>query len=242
MIKQIFTESESITQLNTSLWELERGHRNNKFEILNIADHLPVGVLINSRQGSNIYLNKISEQVLNITQSESRELGAEYGKQIVYSDREYKEINSRIDDFYRQNDPNAILSFFQRLKPIGAEYFEWMYITSKLYQHPEEEEEYCRLLVACPVKLMGDMAGKIDRLLDESTYMKKYLKQYAQLTKREKDILKEVVKGHANKRIAENLFISQHTVEQHRKNINRKLGFNNMPDLIKFVRAFELDL
>ncbi len=241
MITQKLTETESTDHLNSSLWELEKGHRNNEFDLLNIADHLPVGILINSREGGNIYQNKISEKVLNLTLAESRELGPEYSKKIIHSMEEYNEITAKVDDFYRQNDPTAILSFFQRLKPIGANHFEWTYITSKLYRH-EDEQDYCRLLVACPVKLMGDMAGKIDRMLDENTYMKKYFKQYAMLTKREKEVIRGITTGNTNIQIADQLFISRHTVEQHRKNINRKLDFNNISDLMRFARAFELDI
>ena len=241
MITKKITEAEITNNLSMNLLGLEKGHRQNKYNILDIADQLPVGIVINNRQGANLYLNRVSEQALNLTLAESTELGPEYSKKIIYSIQEYRDITDKVEAFYLENDENAVLSFFQRLKPIGADYLEWMYITSKLFKY-KEEEEYCRLLVACPVKNMGDMAGKIDRMLDENTYMKRYFKQYALLTKREKDIIRGITAGSTNAQIADELFISRHTVEQHRKNINRKLGFNNMPDLIKFARTFDLDI
>jgi len=55
------------------------------------------------------------------------------------------------------------------------------------------------------------------------------------LTTREREILKLISKEYNNKRIAEKLFISERTVETHRKNIFRKTGTNNLVGLIKFA-------
>ncbi|MFA5444387.1 MAG: LuxR C-terminal-related transcriptional regulator [Bacteroidales bacterium] len=48
-----------------------------------------------------------------------------------------------------------------------------------------------------------------------------------ELSKREKDIIVEVVKGLTNKQIADKLFISVHTVMTHRKNIASKLQIHS---------------
>lgn len=55
------------------------------------------------------------------------------------------------------------------------------------------------------------------------------------LTKREKEILKYVVEGVTNPKIAEKLFISIRTVETHKTNIMKKLNLNNNIDLVKFA-------
>jgi DNA-binding CsgD family transcriptional regulator len=53
------------------------------------------------------------------------------------------------------------------------------------------------------------------------------------LTAREKEVLELVAKGYSSKQIAEELFISKHTVESHRKNLLQKLQANNAADLIQ---------
>jgi DNA-binding CsgD family transcriptional regulator len=78
------------------------------------------------------------------------------------------------------------------------------------------------------------------RILDENQYVKKNFRKYAALTKREKEILTLVCQGDSNPTIAEKLFISRRTVEQHRKNINRKLDTNKLNELIKFAQAFDM--
>ncbi|MBN8991330.1 MAG: response regulator transcription factor [Rhizobiales bacterium] len=52
------------------------------------------------------------------------------------------------------------------------------------------------------------------------------------LTRRERDVLRQVVIGASNKEIATALGISFRTVEEHRSNIMRKLGVKNAAELI----------
>ena len=64
-----------------------------------------------------------------------------------------------------------------------------------------------------------------------NTIQKKSKKISSELTKREKDIVKYIAKGQTNKEIAEELFISIHTVITHRKNISKKLGIRTASGL-----------
>jgi DNA-binding NarL/FixJ family response regulator len=60
------------------------------------------------------------------------------------------------------------------------------------------------------------------------------------LTDREREIVKLIAKEYNNKEIAEELFISERTVETHRKNIFRKTGTSSLVGLIKFAYANNL--
>ncbi|MEO9483183.1 MAG: response regulator transcription factor [Ekhidna sp.] len=60
------------------------------------------------------------------------------------------------------------------------------------------------------------------------------------LTDREREILQLISKEYTNRQMAEELFISERTVETHRKNIFRKTGTNNLVGLIKFAYANNL--
>ena len=57
------------------------------------------------------------------------------------------------------------------------------------------------------------------------------------LTEREIEIVKLIAGEFSNKQIAEKLFISERTVESHRKNIFRKTETNSIVGLIKFAYA-----
>lgn len=60
------------------------------------------------------------------------------------------------------------------------------------------------------------------------------------LSERERQILQLISEEFTNKDIAEALFISERTVETHRKNIFRKTGTNNIVGLIKYAYANKL--
>lgn len=55
------------------------------------------------------------------------------------------------------------------------------------------------------------------------------------LSRREREIINLIKKGMNAREIAETLFISQFTVETHRKNILKKLGFNSQKELIVYA-------
>ncbi|QMV20124.1 response regulator [Granulicella sp. 5B5] len=55
------------------------------------------------------------------------------------------------------------------------------------------------------------------------------------LTEREREVLGLLADGLSNKQVAERLHISVRTAESHRININRKLGFQSVADLVRYV-------
>ncbi|MDR7131457.1 DNA-binding NarL/FixJ family response regulator [Algoriphagus sp. 4150] len=60
------------------------------------------------------------------------------------------------------------------------------------------------------------------------------------VTRREKEILKLIANGKTSTQIADQLFISPHTVESHRKNLIEKFGANGMSTVIKLATEYNL--
>jgi DNA-binding CsgD family transcriptional regulator len=56
-----------------------------------------------------------------------------------------------------------------------------------------------------------------------------------ELSKREIEVLQLLCKGHSNKEIAEQLFVSTHTVISHRKNISEKTGIKSASGLTMYA-------
>lgn len=70
--------------------------------------------------------------------------------------------------------------------------------------------------------------------LQRSSVRKKE-KEKAHLTDREIEVIRLIEKEYNNKQIAEELFISERTVETHRKNIFRKTNTNSVIGLVKYA-------
>lgn len=60
------------------------------------------------------------------------------------------------------------------------------------------------------------------------------------LSEREGEIIKLIAEGYTNHRIAEKLYISDHTVTTHRKNIMKKLGVRNTAGIVLYAVKTEL--
>lgn len=65
-------------------------------------------------------------------------------------------------------------------------------------------------------------------------------KDIGRLTKREKEILKQLVDGFSNKQIAFKLFVSTRTIDTHRANIMSKLQVHNTAALVKYAISNKL--
>lgn len=78
----------------------------------------------------------------------------------------------------------------------------------------------------------------IDELQRNS--QRKKQKEEAHLTDREIEIIRLIEKEYNNKQIAEELFISERTVETHRKNIFRKTNTNSVIGLVKYAYEHKL--
>ncbi len=74
--------------------------------------------------------------------------------------------------------------------------------------------------------------------LDKVAFDRKIHEAYVDLfTEREYDVIEEMYNGASNREISNNLYISEHTVATHRKNILRKSACHNVNELIVFCKA-----
>lgn len=92
----------------------------------------------------------------------------------------------------------------------------------------------------CVLKTGGttELREAIQRLVNDKSYFdsladfkKEDEKLTVPLSTREIEIIKLVAAGQSSTQIAEQLFISEHTVKTHRKNIFKKLGINHVSQL-----------
>jgi DNA-binding NarL/FixJ family response regulator len=76
-------------------------------------------------------------------------------------------------------------------------------------------------------------SGEVGQALQE--YQKSSMTELAVLTPREKEILELIAEGYTNPQIAAKIFLSQFTVDSHRKNLLAKLNVKNTASLIRLA-------
>jgi DNA-binding NarL/FixJ family response regulator len=74
---------------------------------------------------------------------------------------------------------------------------------------------------------------------DNSYFFDEFLKKY-QITKREAEIIRMICRGMTTKEIATTLFLSELTINTHRRNILRKLEIRNVAGLVNFAKENQL--
>jgi two-component system, NarL family, nitrate/nitrite response regulator NarL len=97
-------------------------------------------------------------------------------------------------------------------------------------------------LITALEKIAGGGIYFSDEVIDELqlTSQRKKQNAVAHLTDREIEIIRLIEKEYNNKQIAETLFISERTVETHRKNIFRKTNTNSVIGLVKYAYEHKL--
>jgi len=97
-------------------------------------------------------------------------------------------------------------------------------------------------LIAAIEKIAGGGIYFSEEVLQElsRTSQRKKETEDAHLTDREIEIIRLIEKEFSNRQIADHLYISERTVETHRKNIFRKTGNNSVLGLIKFAYEHKL--
>jgi DNA-binding NarL/FixJ family response regulator len=84
------------------------------------------------------------------------------------------------------------------------------------------------------------LSKPIRHLHEEKTFEADNFSQVSSLSEQEKRVIRLIINGLEEKEIAQNLFISKHTVHTHKKNILRKLNLHTNADLVKFAYDNEL--
>lgn len=91
------------------------------------------------------------------------------------------------------------------------------------------------------------MNGKIflsqaanQKILEQFHSLKDAMNSVPVLTRREKEILQLLYEGLTGPQIAEKLFLSNYTIETHRKNLMQKMNANNTQQLLKLAKDYRL--
>lgn len=185
----------------------------------------------------NLYIRRLNNsgcKWFGISNDEINKMGRAFTEKYYHPDTLKYEF-PKIISFYQNESKEKQFISLQKIKNPETNKFN---VCLALIKHRSKKNGFLGL--AYPVSANTTFQAKIIRIFEEQLFREKNIEIFSRLTVREKQILTQLAQGLNNPQIAEDLFISRRTVEQHRKNINRKLHIKSFRDIINFAQAFNL--
>jgi DNA-binding CsgD family transcriptional regulator len=209
-------------------------------EIAATADHYPGVVIVHSRLYDRVeYMSARGLALLGTTVPELHALGPRYLER-YFNEQEVPDYVPKLQQLLALNDLNYTVSFFQQVRTGPNQSFEWYLSASRIVARDLDGQPLLVLTVAQCLDPASHINHKVQRLLDENTFLRTHCGRFATLTAREREVLRGVVLGESAPEIAERLFISPQTAETHRRNLRRKLQAESVFELSQYARAFDL--
>ncbi|MCW2262227.1 MULTISPECIES: response regulator transcription factor [Sphingobacterium] len=231
-------------KLDQQLHGVQKNLKDGAYPINDLGSILPASVMMHDMQGLQplcvSYMNNWGCERLGISVDEINALGEAYYSKYFIKE-ESKAIFEGVGKYLQQADFDKQYNFFQRVKLYQETDYKWFYSVCKLIKIKTDDRiKDTMIMLASPVEGIDLMISRVNKVLDEDIYIKNNYRIFASLTKREKTIITMIANGKSSKEMADELFISIHTINTHRKNIINKIGCNSFAALLKFAIAFEL--
>lgn len=226
------SHKENLEAIESSLYEIGM-LLDNKYTTTEISELIPGTIHINSLEDFTLqYFDSSGEDVYKCSFEEVRSTRFKMLKDVIHPE-DYINIPPQLFKFASEKDNNSIYSFFQRLKGVSEKHYEWYFTSSKI-------SDKGLISVSHSIRNLRNHKSQIERILDENIFFKKNFKKFLSLTKREKQILKELAIGKTAPKISEEFFISVNTVKTHRQRIFEKLEVKTFTELYRYAFHFDL--
>lgn len=168
-------------------------------------------------------------------------------KRFQFTKEELKEVSS--EEFLALFHPKSLQQFSNRLRfydeankegektiyQIKSKHGDWinMLTSSRVYERkPDGEIKY---LMGYATEVSEEGIDNQLHQLNNLNLKKQKLNLVDLLSRRERDVIRNIGRGLTDKEIAEKLKISIHTAKTHRKRILAKLGLRNTASLVRFA-------
>ncbi|WP_069660959.1 response regulator transcription factor [Arcticibacter eurypsychrophilus] len=240
MNAQALVQTEFQETFEAQLLSLGKNVAKNLFRIEDIGDYIPGSVMVQDLGAmKNTYMNKYGCDYLRHSSEELQKMGVEYFDRF-FPIEEISILKPELIKFVMQGDENKVYSFFQRVRADANSDYKWYFTTSKLYPADVPGNPLKLVHIAVPADMCNLVGKKFTDLIEDDAFMRKNYHHFNLLSVREKEIIHLIVEGKSSFEIANQLFLSIHTINNHRKNILRKLEINCLSQLIKFAYAFNI--
>lgn len=210
-------------------------------EIAAISDKLPGVVIIHDiRDWSVVWMSERGLQRLGVQAEEIFGKTAEEYYSRFFNQDDAEDYVPTLMNLIQSKNDDDIVTFFQQVKLHSGPDWTWHMSSVKVLLRDEEHQPVLVITMSFPIDAMHHMTSKAARLLEENNFLRKNFHLFAKLSGREREVLKLMALGMSSAETAAELFISQNTVETHRKNIRQKLNTASYYEVCQYARAFDL--
>ncbi|GAA3961058.1 helix-turn-helix transcriptional regulator [Hymenobacter antarcticus] len=209
-------------------------------EIAAFADAYPGTVIILSGDARRVlHMSARGLRELGATLPELTAMGEEYYARYFNPDEAHEYV-PKVVNLLERNDLSHTVTFFQQVRTGPAREFVWHLSTARLLAKNAAGQPLLVICFSAPIDPKSHITAKVQRLLDENTFLRENSATFASLTTREREVLGCLALGHSSPEIAVAFSISAQTADTHRRNIRQKLGAASSFDLGQYARAFNL--
>lgn len=210
-------------------------------EVMIIADKMPgVMILHDVRDWSVAWMSQRGLDDLGITLEYLTSLTAEQYYGTYFNSEDAKDYVPKILAFLEEDREGELCNCFQQVRLSKQSNWSWHFASNKVYARDENKKPLLVITMAFPIDTVHPMVSKAARVLDENNFLRRNHSRFATLSEREREVLRLMALGKSSVETAEQLYISQNTVETHRKNIRQKLDTGSYFELSEYARAFDL--
>lgn len=155
------------------------------------------------------------------------------------SEDDQQELVRQIAGYLKKQDKEKVYSFFWGNSKTDDFEARW-HVSSAMLNKNVEGTLQKIVVFTYDLELLGEYKVKIYQVIEDLNFLKKNYDKASLLTKREIEIIGLLAFGKKSIEIGNTLFISEHTVITHRKNIYKKLELNTLSELMKYAAIFDL--
>jgi DNA-binding CsgD family transcriptional regulator len=186
-----------------------------------------------------VYMSRWGVQNLGTTLEALRRLKTEYYDR-YFNPEDAKDYVPKIFALLERNNSDEFVTFFQQVRRSPEHEWTWYLSSTKILLRDRHLKPRLTITLAVPVETIHPVASKVDRLMEENSFLRRHHHIFASLTRREKEVLRLMALGVNSTEIAEKLHISEATASTHRRNIRNKIDAHSPYDITRFAQAFDL--
>ncbi|MEL6534549.1 MAG: helix-turn-helix transcriptional regulator [Bacteroidota bacterium] len=140
-------------------------------------------------------------------------------------------------ELVESQDESRILTYFQRIRLRTEIEDGFTLMVTSVRLNLADQTLVC---ITNTTDQLPVLTAKICNALNRKFETQQYVKRYMKLTRREREVFQELISGKTAKEIADKIILSVRTLEQHKKNIYKKLEINSLAQLISMARALDV--